>query len=146
MTPSDREGLRALAEKATPGPWRPEQDTELVWGACDPDDTTTYGMGVPLANCIKETPRWARDVPRFHLDYDQGVINAAFIAAANPTTVRALLDENERMRAALGWYGEQARLARLIHSEGDAGRHALSDDGGKRARAALSPTQPEEVK
>jgi hypothetical protein len=38
---------------------------------------------------------------------------------------------------ALAWYGEQARLARLIHSEGDAGRHALQDDGGKRARAIL---------
>jgi hypothetical protein len=39
---------------------------------------------------------------------------------------------------ALEWYGEQARLCRLIHSEGDAGRHALSDDGGKFARAALA--------
>ena len=39
---------------------------------------------------------------------------------------------------ALRWYGEQARLARLIHSEGDAGRHALAADGGEKARAALS--------
>jgi hypothetical protein len=44
----------------------------------------------------------------------------------------------ERMREALEWYGEQARLARLIHSEGDAGRHALAEDGGKRARAILA--------
>jgi hypothetical protein len=44
----------------------------------------------------------------------------------------------ERMRDALEWYGEQARLARLIHSEGDAGRHALAEDGGKRARAILA--------
>ena len=42
-----------------------------------------------------------------------------------------------RLRAVLEWYGENARLARLIHSEGDKGRHALSDDGGKRAREAL---------
>jgi hypothetical protein len=48
----------------------------------------------------------------------------------------------ERMEAALRWYGEQARLARLIHSEGDAGRHALQDDGGKRARAALKGEKP----
>ena len=48
-------------------------------------------------------------------------------------------DEVERLREALAWYGEQARLARLIHSEGDAGRHALAGDGGSRARAALSP-------
>lgn len=39
---------------------------------------------------------------------------------------------------ALEWYGENARLCRLIHSEGDAGRHALSEDGGKRARALLA--------
>lgn len=39
---------------------------------------------------------------------------------------------------ALKWYAEQSRLARLIHSEGDAGRHALADDGGKMAREALA--------
>ena len=49
----------------------------------------------------------------------------------------AQAQEIERLRAALAWYGEQARLCRLIHSEGDAGRHALDNDGGKRARAAL---------
>ncbi len=37
----------------------------------------------------------------------------------------------------LEWYGEQARLARLITGEGDPGRWALADDGGKRAEAAL---------
>jgi hypothetical protein len=41
------------------------------------------------------------------------------------------------MAETLKWYGEQARLARLMHSEGDDGRHAISMDGGKRARAAL---------
>ena len=42
-----------------------------------------------------------------------------------------------RMGEALEWYGERARLARLIHSGGDPARFELSDDGGKRARAAL---------
>ena len=41
---------------------------------------------------------------------------------------------------ALEWYGEQARLARLIHSEGDAGRHALARDGGNRARTTIPTT------
>lgn len=45
--------------------------------------------------------------------------------------------ENARMREALEWYGEQSRLARLIYSGGDPGRHAIAADGGKRARAAL---------
>ena len=49
--------------------------------------------------------------------------------------------EVERLREALVWYGEQARLARLIHSEGDAGRYALADDGGKRARQALEASR-----
>lgn len=43
-----------------------------------------------------------------------------------------------RLREALEWYGEQARLCRKITSEGDAGRQALGADGGKRAWAALS--------
>ncbi|TKD50542.1 hypothetical protein [Sphingomonas baiyangensis] len=51
-------------------------------------------------------------------------------AAANP------------VREALAWYGEQARLCRLIHSEGDAGRQALAADGGKRADAILALHPP----
>lgn len=45
-----------------------------------------------------------------------------------------------RLRAQLEWYGEQARLARLITSEGDKGRNAISADGGARARATLAST------
>lgn len=52
--------------------------------------------------------------------------------------LKALSDECDAMQEALAWYGEQARLAKLIHSEGDAGRHALAADGGSRARAALN--------
>ena len=51
-------------------------------------------------------------------------------ALARPK-VRALV-------ADLEWYGEQARLARVIHSEGDKGRHMLASDGGSRASAALA--------
>ena len=46
-------------------------------------------------------------------------------------------DRVAELDAALSWYGEQARLARLIHTGGDGGRHALAEDGGKKARAAL---------
>ena len=56
-------------------------------------------------------------------------------AAAEITRLR---EEVEKLKVALAWYGEQARLARLVHSEGDRGRHALADDGGKRASAALT--------
>ncbi|MFN3169256.1 MAG: hypothetical protein ACE37E_01025 [Hyphomicrobiales bacterium] len=47
------------------------------------------------------------------------------------------------LREALEWYGENARLARLIHDEGDPGRHKLAHDGGEKARQALTSTQPE---
>jgi hypothetical protein len=33
----------------TPTPWRVEDGTTLIWGKCDPDDKTTYGMGYPVA-------------------------------------------------------------------------------------------------
>ena len=51
-------------------------------------------------------------------------------------------DRIKALENALEWYAEQARLCRLIHSEGDAGRQSLSDDGGSRARAALATSQP----
>ena len=57
--------------------------------------------------------------------------------------IAALRAENERLRMALEWYGENARLCRLIHSEGDKGRYALAADGGNRARAAIAPEQDE---
>jgi len=44
---------------------------------------------------------------------------------------------NAAMLAVLQWYGENARLARLIHSEGDEGRALLAADGGKKAFAFL---------
>lgn len=65
-----------------------------------------------------------------------------------PTSAAVLLENFEpatqppaadgKLREALEWYGEQSRLCRLIHREGDAGRNALAKDGGKRARAALA--------
>lgn len=54
------------------------------------------------------------------------------------TETMKLETTEERLRNALAWYGEQARLARLIHSEGDPGRWALAEDGGKRAREVLA--------
>jgi hypothetical protein len=42
-----------------------------------------------------------------------------------------------QLEGVVKWYGEQARLARLIHSEGDEGRHAINMEGGSRSRAAL---------
>lgn len=63
-------------------------------------------------------------------------------------TIEKLADahvEIKRLREALAWYGECARLARLITSEGDAGRNALADDGGKKAQNVLNLTHKHEA-
>jgi len=65
----------------TPGPWRQEAGTNLVWGACNPDDTTSYGMGVPVAETRIEFNRT--------YDWDQALANARLIAAA-PDLLRSL--------------------------------------------------------
>ena len=44
---------------------------------------------------------------------------------------------NAELMESLSFYAEHARLCRLIHSEGDAGRNALAKDGGDKARAAI---------
>ena len=62
------------------------------------------------------------------------------LLAETKDRLAAALAQVARLREALEWYGENARLARLIHSEGDKGRHAIAEDGGKRARAALAET------
>lgn len=50
----------------------------------------------------------------------------------------ALIQSAPEMAEALAWYGEQARLARLVHSGGDEGRNAIASDGGNKARALLA--------
>lgn len=85
-------------------------------------------------------PQWLLSA----LDTDKGAARDFALAdfGANDDTwrTRAMAAEAEvgRLRGALEWYGEQARLCRLAHSGGDAGRHALQADGGKRARSVLT--------
>ena len=70
------------------------------------------------------------------LDAVRGAALAMDKSASDALT--SIIAERDALREALEWYGDQTRLARLIHSEGDAGRHALAEDGGDRARAALN--------
>lgn len=53
------------------------------------------------------------------------------------TALSEAQEKRGELEEALGWYGEQSRLCRLIHSAGDVGRNALSRDGGQRARLLL---------
>lgn len=109
MTPeaTDLVALKRLAEEATPGPW--DTDENSVWGACDPDDTTSRGMGINILQCRASVPRWAK-AP---LDYEQSERNAAFIAAANPATILSLAALIEAQAAEI----EEAR--RLLSESAD---------------------------
>lgn len=85
------------AVKHTPGPWRVEEGTTLIWGDCNPDDTTTYGMGYPIAECrMTPSASWARGPKK----YEEAEANTRLIAAA-PDLLRAAelivdwLDEEE---------------------------------------------------
>ena len=70
----------------------------------------------------------ADEIERLQLELATRTITPA--EAAQVPEVKALIE-------ALRWYGEQARLCRLIHYEGDTGRHNLQSDGGDKANTAL---------
>jgi hypothetical protein len=85
MTPP-HDDLRALAEKATPGPWRIGDEAPEEWWGKATADTVVTGPpydGGPWPICATNDD----GIPTVG-----EVANAAYIAAANPTRVTALLD------------------------------------------------------
>ena len=76
----DLTALRALAEKATPGPW-------IYHETIHADNHVTAGGGI-LTGTHVCGPTYERE-------------NARFIAAANPAVVLAMLDRLERAEAAI---------------------------------------------
>jgi hypothetical protein len=48
-------------------------------------------------------------------------------------------DEIALLRAALSFYAEHGAGCRLVHSGGDKHRQALHEDGGKKAKALITP-------
>lgn len=72
--------------KHTPGPWRVEEGTTLIWGNCNQDDQTNYGLGYPIAECrLTPTASWAKGPST----YEEADANACLIAAA-PEMLEAL--------------------------------------------------------
>jgi hypothetical protein len=84
MTDTDWTELREKAEAATPGPWEHWDDREGVQGV-GADDTVCQMA-------------YLREDDHTHIPYDNARANAAFIAAANPATVLALIAEVEQLR------------------------------------------------
>ena len=76
MTAHNKQALREAAEKATPGEWKRMMRNS--------DELMTTFHGVAIGNVFVELTTGKRDI-----------FDAEFIAAANPATVLALLDELE---------------------------------------------------
>jgi len=105
MTPADRARLRALAQKATPGPW--------TW-----EEGLASEIGLPPesydANILSPTERVATsDGPKWKP-------NAAFIAACDPATVLALLDIADAAEAArISFCQIQGWARQVLHNHED---------------------------
>lgn len=131
--------------KWTPGPWTFDPDHGESWFK---DDEYTvdaehiaflevHGAGnepiVEVKGPCDETviDEDDDDFLKWPASDEQAIANAHLIAAA------------PELYASLEWYAENARLSRLIHSEGDAGRQAIANDGGEKARSVLAKARGE---
>lgn len=79
----------------TKTPWRVERGTDLIWGACNPDDMTTYGMGYAIV--CGTTSSYTGGKPSI----DEREANAAFITKAC-NSHDALVKALEQARDVLG--------------------------------------------
>lgn len=94
----------------TPGPWRIEEGTTLIWGNCDPDDRSSYGMGYPIMDAQYPRP-WRRSNPT----NDEIEANCSLVAAA-PDLLVALkeardfihIERDQRLRCSDGISASEA--------------------------------------
>lgn len=94
-----KQALREAAEKATPGEWKRMMRNS--------DELMTTFHGVAIGNVFVELTTGKRDI-----------FDAEFIAAANPATVLALLDELE---------AAEKRIAELERKEQHSERQSVID-------------------
>jgi hypothetical protein len=135
MTAEEMKRLRELAEKATPGPWD-----------CDDADESRGGYNAH-AGWFSVSKARTEDMvltnqPEMGM-FDRRA-DAAFVVAANPQTVLALLDEIERLRASHALRDEgyanadyQAVAENIAHDP----RWAVRADSQRVARWALHLTE-----
>lgn len=101
----DTARLRELAEKAVPGPWDLEYDDETVEVNAGSARTTwneAHTVGFPASSWAPRDRILERDVGYLdEAEADEIAADAEYIAAANPQTVLALLDEIDRLRSAI---------------------------------------------
>lgn len=95
LTPSQM-ALRALAEQATPGPWEPTAVDESVYQVWAPNQ---------------------RGVKRALLTWVHQQANAAYIAAAHPTAILALLDDVTTATARLAEVEDRLSRYQILNGE-----------------------------
>lgn len=113
--------LKELARAATPGPWKVVWSTEIV----------SQTDGPKIASCDK--------FPKKELDA-MAKNDAAYIAAANPSAVLALIEERDALRAGLNLALDYL-TPRITGTKGHGETVVLPA-----IRAALSPSHSQEQK
>lgn len=119
----------AIAAGPTKGPWR------VSAGVVD-NPRLIVEDDIGLAVC-------AMSLRGVHGDRRKMEANADFIAAADPDTIRALLEERDALREALRWYASMSKRMGNASIAGDsqailALMKDVAVDYGGRARAALA--------
>ena len=71
----------------------------------------------------------------------QGVFAALATSLPKYAEIERLRAENARLREALEWYEERARLGRMTDAASGDARYEMIQDGGSIARAALQPKE-----
>lgn len=140
MNTETRAQLRALAEKATKGPWQQGKfagDFDMVrqatWEPCgiEGHDDCSIGQSIHL----ESEPIFLPNVSHPGRARD----NARFIAAANPVVILALLDELDAIEAK-SRTAERERCAQIAskYRNSYGGEHADYWDGQTKAAEAIA--------
>ena len=127
----------AIAAGPTPGPWMSSLPARPTPDAPEGGDCAILDSN---GNIIAET--------FYRVGHGPGgtrpaAVNAAYIAAADPGTILALLDERDALREALEWYSAQAKRMgdAAIRQDSQAILVIMKEvavDYGGRARTALA--------
>ena len=91
--------LLALAEKATPGPWVAHESLEFVTGEVDSIDSSSvrWKENARVMYVAIEADRYGGEEDEEAEEWARS--DRAFIAATNPETIRALVNEIKSRRA-----------------------------------------------
>lgn len=117
MSNIDKQALREAAEKATPGEWKRMMRNS--------DELMTTFHGIAIGNVFVELTTGKRDI-----------FDAEFIAASNPATMLALLDELEAKDKSISFLKDQ--LAQLANFNPDWDKLEAATDSLREHMAELT--------